>query len=109
MPCHWKCINFIFVLLPKILLCHYVLLEGTLLLMDTAGIMDMVLGAMSMGFVLSIDEIIFSTITSIPTKHIMKELGEWSSNVDTDRGTQDERDPRGIESLHYDTDVGRSS
>lgn len=34
------------------------LLEGTLLLMDTAGILDCVLGALSLGFILSLDEML---------------------------------------------------
>ena len=33
-------------------------MEGTLLLMDTSGILDGVLGALSMGFVLSIDKML---------------------------------------------------
>ena len=35
-----------------------VLLEGTLLLMDTSGILDTVLGAMSMAFILDVDEML---------------------------------------------------
>eukprot|EP00746_Dinoflagellata_sp_MGD_P003968 gnl/MRDRNA2_/MRDRNA2_107679_c0_seq1.p1 gnl/MRDRNA2_/MRDRNA2_107679_c0~~gnl/MRDRNA2_/MRDRNA2_107679_c0_seq1.p1 ORF type:complete len:434 (+),score=68.72 gnl/MRDRNA2_/MRDRNA2_107679_c0_seq1:62-1363(+) len=93
MPRQWKVFNFFVVLTPKAVLCHYVLWEGTLLLMDTAGIMDMILGAMSMTFVLSIDEIIFSVITSNTTHYIMKEFSEFQEEADDNA----EADPRGLE------------
>jgi hypothetical protein len=95
MPRHWKVLTCLFVLLPKLALCHYVLREGTKLLMDTAGIMDMVLGAMSMGFVLSIDEVIFETIASVQTKHIMAALVETDFSQD-EIWVQDSEGPAGI-------------
>lgn len=74
MPLYWKTIVFLVVFLPKLALCHYVLLEGTLLLMDTSGILDGVLGALSMGFVLSIDEMLNDAMTSGAAASIMKKL-----------------------------------
>jgi hypothetical protein len=90
------------VLVPKLLLCHYVLREGVKLLMDTAGIMDMVLGAMSMGFVLSIDEVIFDTIASVQTKHIMAALVETDFSPD-EIWIQDSEGPAGIPRNETDT------
>lgn len=74
MPLHWKIIVFLVVFLPKLALCHYVLLEGTLLLMDTSGILDSVLGALSMSFVLSIDEMLYDAMTSGAAATIMKKV-----------------------------------
>eukprot|EP00438_Fugacium_kawagutii_P022677 Skav224901 [mRNA] locus=scaffold1112:417867:420845:- [translate_table: standard] len=74
MPIYWKVIIFLVVFLPKLALCHYVLLEGTLLLMDTSGILDCVLGALSMSFVLSIDEMLYDAMTSGAAVSIMKKL-----------------------------------
>ena len=58
MPTHWKLITALTVLIPKVTLCYFVLLEGTTLLMDTSGILDTVLGAMSMAFILDVDEML---------------------------------------------------
>merc|ERR1719161_815557 len=58
--------------------------------MDTANIMDMVLGAVSMSFVLSIDEIIYETITASPTKHIMEDLYDHAQVS----GDEHQRSPR---------------
>lgn len=75
-PIYWKAIIMIVVLLPKIALCHYVLLEGTLLLMDTSGILDTVLGALSLQFVLYIDEMLYDTMHTPAAKSIMQKLEE---------------------------------
>jgi len=98
MPRQWKVINFLFVLLPKVVLCHYVLWEGTLLVMDTSGITDMVLGAVSMSFILTIDEIMYDTLTSIPSKRIIEavevlEIGQDDPKV----SIQSVESARGIE------------
>eukprot|EP00928_Gymnodinium_smaydae_P043743 TRINITY_DN29256_c0_g1_i1.p1 TRINITY_DN29256_c0_g1~~TRINITY_DN29256_c0_g1_i1.p1 ORF type:complete len:459 (+),score=64.64 TRINITY_DN29256_c0_g1_i1:66-1379(+) len=85
MPAHWKVFNFFVVLGPKVALLHYVLWMGILFLMDTSGITDLVLGAMSMTFVLSLDEVIYDIFTSSSTKYIMDELDvyrEESSSTD---------------------------
>lgn len=74
MPLRWKLWNVVFVLLPKMALCWFVLTEGFILLMDTGGILDLVLGAMSLKFVLDIDEIICLAFNSAAARYIMESL-----------------------------------
>jgi len=74
MPVHWKLINFILVILPKCFLLYNVAWMGFFFLMSTAGIVDLVLGAMTMDFVLTLDELIFAALASSSSKHIMNEL-----------------------------------
>lgn len=74
MPIYWKVISMLMIFLPKLALCHYVLLEGTLLLMDTSGIMDCVLGALSLSFVLDVDEMLFDTMHTTAARKIMESL-----------------------------------
>jgi len=74
MPLHWKIINFIIVIFPKCFLLYNVCWMGFFFLMSTAGIVDLVLGAMTMDFILTLDELIFAALASSSSKHIMKEL-----------------------------------
>jgi len=83
MPVYWKVIIFLLVFLPKLALCHFVLLEGTLLLMDTSGILDGVLGALSMSFVLGIDEMLYDAMTSAAATSIMKRLEQALEEEET--------------------------
>jgi len=80
MPIGWKVFNACFMLAPKCVIMHYVLREGTVMLMDTAAIMDMILGAMSMSFLLNVDETIYVIFASTPAKHIMGKLKPFNQN-----------------------------
>jgi len=73
-PIGWKILNFIILVIPKVFLLYNVCWMGLRFLMETAGIIDLVLGAMTMDFILTLDEIIFSALGSATTKHIMGEL-----------------------------------
>eukprot|EP00434_Breviolum_minutum_P023170 symbB.v1.2.020440.t3/scaffold1722.1/size104679/1 len=97
MPLHWKAVVFFIVFLPKLALCHYVLLEGTLLLMDTSGIMDSVLGALSMSFVLGLDEMLYNAMTSSAAVSIMLQL---EKAVEEEELAQEKRDEAGQQMAH---------
>merc|ERR1712118_52015 len=76
MPRHWKVFNFLFMFFPKLCLVHYVMREGVILLMDTSGIMDIILNAMSMSFILGVDELLFSILASGTAKKVLSSLQE---------------------------------
>jgi len=78
----WKLFNFIFIVLPKIWLLAEVFWMGFRFLMDTAGIVDLVLGAMAMDFVLSFDELILESFEGASTKHIMEHLEHFTHETD---------------------------
>ncbi|CAE6913366.1 rnf111-b [Symbiodinium sp. CCMP2456] len=74
MPLHWKLFNACFILLPKILLWLALVRSGVHYLMETAGIVDVVVNAMALTFVLQVDEIVFQRLCSTVTKDIMSKL-----------------------------------
>jgi len=76
-PIAWKIFYFVVVVFPKMFLLYNVCWMGLLFLMETAGIVDLVLGAMTMDFILQLDELLFSALGSAATKHIMEELGSF--------------------------------
>lgn len=80
----WKIFNLIFIVFPKIWLLAEVFWMGFRFLMDTAGIVDLVLGAMAMDFVLSFDELILESFEGASTKHIMEHLEHFTHETDED-------------------------
>jgi len=78
----WKLFNLIFIVFPKIWLLVEVFWMGFRFLMDTAGIVDLVLGAMAMDFVLSFDELILESFEGASTKHIMEHLEHFTHETD---------------------------
>mmetsp|Transcript_8054 Transcript_8054/g.18836 ORF Transcript_8054/g.18836 Transcript_8054/m.18836 type:complete len:423 (-) Transcript_8054:148-1416(-) len=74
MPCIWKFITFLVVFIPKLALVHFVLLEGTLLLMDSSGILDTILGAMSLSFILDVDEMLHSAMITNAGLHVLDKI-----------------------------------
>jgi len=74
MPRKWKMVNLLFVLLPKLILWYGVTSAGFRFLMETAGIVDLVVNAMALTFVLSIDEMIMERFGTVATKHMMSRL-----------------------------------
>jgi hypothetical protein len=74
MPWYWKVINFILLVVPKTFIWASLSTIGVANLMETAGIMDLVVNAMAFTFIIKIDEMAFSRLTCIATKHIMGSL-----------------------------------
>ena len=70
-PAHWKIFNFLFILLPKLALWLAVARSGVHYLMETAGIVDLIVNSMALAFVLDMDELIFNRFTTSLTRHIM--------------------------------------
>jgi len=60
----WKAWNALFVLLPKVLLVYYTAKAGIEFLMETAGIDDIIVNSVALGFLLSLDELITSALMS---------------------------------------------
>jgi len=74
MPIGWKVFYFIILVIPKSLLLYNVCWMGLRFLMESAGIIEQVLGAMTMDFILDVDEMLFETLGSAATKRIMGQL-----------------------------------
>lgn len=77
MPRKWKIINTLCILVPKLFIWYAVASAGVRFLMETAGIIDLVVNAMALTFVLSIDEMIIERFGTVATKHMMEKLEPW--------------------------------
>ncbi|CAE7593434.1 rnf111 [Symbiodinium natans] len=73
-PLHWKLFNAFFILLPKCMLWLGLVRSGVHYLMETAGIMNTVVNAMALTFILQVDEILFQRLSSSVTTEIMSKL-----------------------------------
>lgn len=74
MPLAWKIANLVMVLIPKMYLWLLLVDAGTLFLMETAGIEDMIMNAIALAFVLDLDELVFATLFSETAKDMLGQL-----------------------------------
>merc|ERR1719362_2521142 len=88
-PVIWKIVYFVVVVVPKSFLLYNVCWMGMRFLMETAGIIDLVLGAMTMDFILQLDELLFDSLGSAATKHIMEELNGYVHDATTHEDHQE--------------------
>jgi hypothetical protein len=77
LPLHWKVINIIVVFIPKILLWCLLVSAGFHFLMETSGIVDVIMNSLAMTFILGLDELIFAVLTTVPVKHMMENLEDF--------------------------------
>jgi hypothetical protein len=68
MPLFWKIVNFLFVCLPKFILWKLTAETGITVLMDTAGIADIITNSVGLTFILSIDELIGQALMAEETQ-----------------------------------------
>merc|ERR1711976_575042 len=73
----WKLFNLIIVWLPKSLIWYRLASVGYLFLMETSGILDVTINAMALTFVLNIDELILTTLTTNATQYIMQNVEDY--------------------------------
>jgi hypothetical protein len=87
----WKIANIAFIVAPKMALWWMIVWMGFRLLMETAGIMSLVLGAMALSFILGIDELVLETFGSQASMHILDEIDGYMFKIedDDDEGGQD--------------------
>jgi len=64
MPLFWKAVNFVFVCVPKVVLVYNTAQTGICFLMETAGIDDIIVNSVALGFLLSLDELITDNLMS---------------------------------------------
>lgn len=77
LPLHWKIINFVVLVIPKFALWLALVRSGVHYLMETAGIVDDIVNAMALTFVLEVDEMVFHRFSTVLTKHIMSSMEGW--------------------------------
>jgi len=74
MPCHWKVFNLVFVALPKLVIWKAVTYVGLYFLMETAGILDLIINTTALSFLLNIDELILTNFSSSAMRYMLGRL-----------------------------------
>mmetsp|Transcript_13194 Transcript_13194/g.30844 ORF Transcript_13194/g.30844 Transcript_13194/m.30844 type:complete len:493 (-) Transcript_13194:63-1541(-) len=72
MPRHWKVINFICVLVPKLCLWKITVQSGIVMLMETSNIETLIVNSVALTFILSIDEMICAALMSDASHTILE-------------------------------------
>jgi len=90
MSLQWKIINVLVVLVPKVFLWFSILGAGTVLLMNTACIDDIIINSTALGFVLCMDELVFATFGTSQARTILGKLEDYPLfSVDHHEGLED--------------------
>jgi len=79
----WKVINILIVVVPKGLIMKLTLQTGVCFLMETAAIEGVIVNAVALAFLLSIDEMFFNNVGCSSSKHIMEVLENFSPKEET--------------------------
>lgn len=74
MPLHWKIINLVFVLIPKLFIWYTLCSTGFHFLMETSGIVDLIMNSVAMKFILDLDGMILDHLATEATKHVMAKI-----------------------------------
>lgn len=88
MPFHWKVVNVVFVVVPEVMLWYLTSRAGVHFLLDTSGIVDVIANSVALGFILSVDELLFQNLTSQDTKDIMQMVQGFDVHCADDGGAE---------------------
>lgn len=77
MPRRWKVINIVIIAIPRFYIWTITVNAGIRFLMETAGIVDLILNSVAMGFILDIDELIMQCLSNDATKHVMETVQDY--------------------------------
>jgi len=76
-PLRWKIFYISTVHFPKLVLWVALLIAGCTFLFQTADIVDLVLNSLALGFILEIDELILSRLSTNASHHVMANIEGW--------------------------------
>ncbi|CAJ1346531.1 unnamed protein product [Effrenium voratum] len=74
MPFHWKVLNWLLILLPKLCLWKVTTEAGICFLMETQGIEDVVVNSVALSFILQIDELLCQEMMNEKVHQILAKL-----------------------------------
>lgn len=81
MPLRWKITHLVAVLLPKSLICQVACRSGTVFLMETAGIEDVIVNAVALMFIMQLDNMVYDHMFGRATRLIMDRVEDWHNPV----------------------------
>jgi len=73
-PLHWKIINLLFVVGPQMVLFIFTLRAGRDFLMESSGILDTIINATALGFILNIDELLLTALSGYVARTLLAKL-----------------------------------
>lgn len=77
MPLHWKLLNAVFVVFPKLVLWILLAIGGGIFLMETADIQSVIMNSMALSFLLNIDELLAGRLCTKATQTIMEKIKQF--------------------------------
>lgn len=80
MPLHWKIFDFFIIFIPKVYIWILTIDIGTVFLMETSVIEDMIINCVALGFILSIDELTM-TILSPQSREMLENIDPYTLPV----------------------------
>mmetsp|Transcript_1470 Transcript_1470/g.2731 ORF Transcript_1470/g.2731 Transcript_1470/m.2731 type:complete len:440 (-) Transcript_1470:112-1431(-) len=88
----WKAVNFFVVLVPKAILLYMTANAGLTFLMETAGMDDIIVNSVAMGFLLSLDELIVDAFLAKSTDNLTEQCEpfDYVERADAERLDNDE-------------------
>lgn len=92
MPLKWKAVNALLVLSPKLYLWFLTADIGVVFLMETSVIEDMIINAVALSFILSIDELIVLALGSPSTSYMLEHLERFPLFETSDEEDDSEKD-----------------
>lgn len=87
MPIGWKVFNLVFVCLPKFVLTLQTAQTGMVFLMETAGIDDIIVNSVALGFLLSLDELLTDNLMSKGANELIDMCEGYTMASSEDAGT----------------------
>jgi hypothetical protein len=82
MPWHWKVINVLFVILPKIFIFKYACQVGVQFLMETSTIQDVIINAVALQFIMQIDNVVYGHLMGRTSQVIVDQLVDFDGRGD---------------------------
>jgi hypothetical protein len=77
MPWHWKVINVVTVLFPKIFIFRYACQVGVRFLMETSAIQDVIINAVALQFIMQIDNMVYGHLMGRTSQVILDQLADF--------------------------------
>jgi len=92
MSAGWKLVNLIFILIPKCLLVYFTAHSGVNFLMETAGIDDIIVNSVALGFLLTMDELIARNLMSAAANELLDSCEGFIVSEEDDNKTFDDEE-----------------
>jgi len=80
-PFWWKVLNLVFLVFPRIIMFKFVCECGITFLMESAGITEVIVNALALGFVLGIGNMIVMDFTVRASKDLMGQLQDYDAHL----------------------------